>query len=99
MIDNLKAKGLYENTIFVVTSDNGPEPSRGDDNWQLALWMKVNGYRTGMKNIGEKGSWGFIGPEWAFAAASRSWRSASCAAVRTPGCWTLTAGTQCTGRA
>lgn len=72
LIDHLKAKGLYENTIFVVTSDNGPEPSRGDDNWQLALWMKFNGYHTGMKNIGEKGSWGFIGPEWANAAASPS---------------------------
>ncbi|NIJ42030.1 arylsulfatase/uncharacterized sulfatase [Parvibaculum indicum] len=72
LIEHLEMKGLYENTIFVVTSDNGPEPSRGDDNWQLALWMKFNGYHTGMKNIGEKGSWGFIGPEWANAAASPS---------------------------
>jgi len=70
LIGHLKAKGFYDNTIFVVTSDNGPAPSRGDNNWQLALWMKFNGYHLGMKNIGEKGSWGFIGPEWANAAAS-----------------------------
>lgn len=70
LIEHLKAKGLYENTIFVVTSDNGPEPTRGDNDWRLALWMKFNSYRLGLKNIGERGSWGFIGPEWANAAAS-----------------------------
>lgn len=70
LIEHLKAQGLYENTIFVVTSDNGPEPTRGDNDWRLALWMKFNGYRLGLKNIGERGSWGFIGPEWANAAAS-----------------------------
>jgi arylsulfatase/uncharacterized sulfatase len=70
LIEHLKAKGLYDNTIFVVTSDNGPEPTRGDNDWRLALWMKFNGYRQGLENIGERGSWGFIGPEWANAAAS-----------------------------
>ncbi len=72
LIEHLKAKGLYENTIFVVTSDNGPELNRGDNDWRLALWMKFNGYHLGLKNIGERGSWGFIGPEWANAAASPS---------------------------
>ena len=70
LIDHLKAKGLYDNTIFVVTSDNGPEPSRGDNDWRLKLWMKFSGYRLGIDHIGERGSWGFIGPEWANAAAS-----------------------------
>ncbi len=59
-----------ENTIFVVTSDNGPEPSRGDDDWRLSLWMKTHGYHIGIDGVGEAGSWGFIGPEWAMAAAS-----------------------------
>ena len=72
LIAHLKEKGQYENTIFVVTSDNGPEPSRGDDNVLLKIWMDFNGYHIGPDHIGEKGSWGFIGPEWANAAASPS---------------------------
>lgn len=66
----LKDLGQYENTIFIVTSDNGPEPNRGDHDRRLALWMKLNGYNVDLENIGEKGSWGFIGTEWALASAS-----------------------------
>ncbi|MEO1405631.1 MAG: arylsulfatase [Pseudomonadota bacterium] len=69
-IDHLKATGTYEDTIFVVTSDNGPEPNRGDNDWRLRLWMNMNGYHVDMDGMGEAGSWGFIGPEWATAAAS-----------------------------
>ena len=72
LIEHLKEKGQYENTIFVVTSDNGPEPSRGDDSVLTKIWMDFNGYHIGPENMGEKGSWGFIGPEWANAAASPS---------------------------
>lgn len=66
----LKSTGEYENTIFVVASDNGPEPSRGDNDWRLSLWMALNGYHVELENLGGRGSWGFIGPEWAVAAAS-----------------------------
>ena len=69
-VSYLKNKGQYENTIFVVTSDNGPEPNRGDHDRRLAMWMKLNGYNIDLDKIGEKGSWGFIGTEWALAAAS-----------------------------
>ena len=67
----LKERGDFENTIFVVTSDNGPEPSSADDP-RTKLLLKLNGYDTGIEGIGGKGSWGFIGPEWANAAASPS---------------------------
>ena len=70
LVEHLKETGQYENTIFVVTSDNGPEPSRGDEDIRLTIWMKVHGYHIGIDRIGEEGSWGFIGPEWAIAAAS-----------------------------
>ena len=73
-IDHLRRIGQYENTIFVVTSDNGPEPSRGDDNATIGLYFKLTGYDIGLENLGGRGSWGFIGPEWASAAA-------------TPGAW------------
>ncbi|MBI1394143.1 MAG: sulfatase-like hydrolase/transferase [Alphaproteobacteria bacterium] len=69
-IARLKAEGEFDDTIFVVTSDNGPEPSRGDDDPRLAVWMALNGYHTNLEGVGEPGSWGFIGPEWAMAAAS-----------------------------
>ncbi|WP_233356160.1 arylsulfatase [Henriciella aquimarina] len=70
LIEHLKQQGLYENTVFIVTSDNGPEPSRGDNDWRLKLWMKFHGYHLGTDDIGEAGSWAFIGPEWSMAAAS-----------------------------
>ncbi len=69
-IDYLKAEGLFETTIFVVTSDNGPEPSRGDDDARLGLWMWLNDYHIDLDDIGGRGSWNFIGPEWANAAAA-----------------------------
>ncbi len=73
-ITHLQAIGQYENTIFVVTSDNGPEPSRGDNNAAIGLYFRLVGYDIGLANMGGRGSWGFIGPEWASAAA-------------TPGAW------------
>ena len=73
-VDHLKETGQYENTIFVVTSDNGPEPSGGDNNAAIGLYFRLTGYDIGLENMGGQGSWGFIGPEWASAAA-------------TPGAW------------
>ena len=70
LVAHLKETGDFDNTIFVVTSDNGPEPSRGDNDIRLKIWMKTHGYHLGIEGIGEAGSWGFIGPEWALAAAS-----------------------------
>ena len=69
-VNHLIAIGEYENTIFVITSDNGPEPSRGDEDHRLAAWMSLNGYHIGLEDLGGIHSWGFIGPEWATAAAS-----------------------------
>ncbi|WP_291044927.1 sulfatase-like hydrolase/transferase [Hyphomonas sp.] len=70
LIEHLKSTGRYDNTVFVVTSDNGPEPSRGDTDPRLKFWMDLNGYHLDLEGMGEKGSWAFIGPEWAMAAAS-----------------------------
>lgn len=69
-IDHLEAEGLYENTIFVVASDNGPEHNRGDADARLTFWQNMNGYHINLEGLGQPGSWGFIGPEWAAAAAS-----------------------------
>ena len=69
-IAHLQAEGVYENTIFVVASDNGPEFNRGDNDRRLKLWQSLNGYHIDPDRAGLEGSWGFIGPEWANAAAS-----------------------------
>lgn len=74
LIAHLKASGQYDNTIFVLASDNGPEPSRGDDSRLLSAWHRVVGYHVGLEGMGGRRSWGFIGPEWAAATA-------------TPGAW------------
>lgn len=72
LIDHLKQTGEYENTVFVITSDNGPEPSTAEDP-RFGPWLAANGYHIGIEKIGEKGSYGFIGPEFASAASSPSY--------------------------
>ncbi|MGF1456976.1 MAG: arylsulfatase [Alphaproteobacteria bacterium] len=70
-IDHLAEEGLLEDTVFVVTSDNGSEPSTPGVP-PLSWWLAATGYRTGLEDIGEKGSYVFIGPEYASAASTPS---------------------------
>jgi arylsulfatase A-like enzyme len=68
----LQSRGLAENTIFVVTSDNGPEPSNPIVEPDFVRWMQMTGYTRRLDNLGERGSFVFIGPEWANATATGS---------------------------
>jgi arylsulfatase/uncharacterized sulfatase len=70
LLDHLSARGELDNTIFVVTSDNGPEPSDPLQAQGMGTWLSLNGYTRELGNLGETGSYAYIGPEWAFAAAS-----------------------------
>ncbi|MBI3438199.1 MAG: arylsulfatase [Proteobacteria bacterium] len=70
LIAYLQSHGLVENTIFVVTSDNGPEPSDPIHEVGFTQWMTVHGYTRRVDNLGEMHSYNFIGPQWASAAAS-----------------------------
>jgi len=65
----LQQRGLAENTIFVVTSDNGPEPSNPMGEPDFIRWMGLQGYTRQIENLGERGSWVFIGAEFANATA------------------------------
>ena len=70
LIDHLKQIGEYENTVFIVTSDNGPE---GTDPFALApmrWWLPTSGYTRDVATLGERGSYNYIGPEFANAAAA-----------------------------
>lgn len=69
-INYLKEKGLYENTVFVVTSDNGPDGGNFKGNAMMRKWQEKHGYHSNIKRAGEKGYFGALGPEFALALAS-----------------------------
>lgn len=73
LIAYLKETGEYDNTIFIFTSDNGPEgsePVGPNGSALLERWMKKVGYNTDYETLGEKGSFNAIGPSNATIAAS-----------------------------
>jgi arylsulfatase/uncharacterized sulfatase len=72
LVEHLRATGQYENTVFIVTSDNGPEPSHPVGEPGFVTWMDLHGYSWDVENLGERGSYAFIGTEWALAAAAPS---------------------------
>jgi len=71
-IDYLKKTGKFENTIFVVTSDNGPEASDPSLLPGMTEWLKKTGYTSDYDTLGEEKSFAFIGPEFASAASGPS---------------------------
>ena len=68
----LASRGELDNTLFVVTSDNGPEYNDIGSRPGIGLWYAIQNYRRDIETMGEKGSLVSIGPEWASAAASPS---------------------------
>ena len=66
----LSKSGKLENTVFIITSDNGPEALDPALYTGMGLWLKLVGYNRDYETLGEKKSWNFIGPEFASAAAS-----------------------------
>ena len=72
LIDFLKQRGQYDNTIFIFTSDNGSEASGPADPRTLPgrLVPENLGYNVDYDTLGLKGSYGTIGPSFASASAS-----------------------------
>jgi arylsulfatase A-like enzyme len=70
LVAHLNEHGELDNTIFIITSDNGPEPSDPVAQTGFSTWMSQHGYVRELETLGEKGSMNFIGPEWANAASS-----------------------------
>ncbi|ORE88414.1 sulfatase [Oceanococcus atlanticus] len=70
LIEHLKASGDYDNTTFVFLSDNGPEHNDPLETPGMALWLDWVDYSLDLDTLGEKGTYGYIGPEFASAAAS-----------------------------
>ena len=70
LMDHIASRGELDRTIFVVTSDNGPEPSDPVNEPWMDIWMGLNGYSWNLEDMGERGSLSFIGPEWAAAISA-----------------------------
>ena len=75
LLDHLEATGRLDNTIVVVTSDNGAESGVTSlDNPVANLLLSgvhlLEGYDTSPENMGLPGSLTAIGPEWASVEAS-----------------------------
>lgn len=66
----LKSQNALENTLFIITSDNGPEFGDPTSDPVFRIWMALNGYHDDIHRLGQNGSMGAIGPEWASAAAT-----------------------------
>ena len=65
LLDHLEEKGQLDNTVIIFTSDNGPEYSAYPE-----PSIKSMGYTEEYENLGEIGSFNYIGPNFASAAAS-----------------------------
>lgn len=70
LVEHLRARGELANTVFVVTSDNGPEPSDPVHAKGMNIWMALHGYTWRLANLGEAGSLNFIGRDWASAISA-----------------------------
>ena len=68
----LKEEDLYENTIFIVTADNGPEGNDPSDHKPWRDWIKTTIYDRDYDTLGDQDSYVYIGTEFAQATASPS---------------------------
>ena len=75
LLDHLEARGALENTIVIVTSDNGAEAAKTE--FQGALQTAfleavklIEGLDTSYDNLGQPGSLTAIGPEWAAVSSA-----------------------------
>ena len=72
LIEYLKLSGQYDNTVFIFTSDNGSEASGGDSprSPALQLSLSLQDYNNDYDTLGTRGSFNYIGPSFASAAAA-----------------------------
>ncbi|TNE49001.1 MAG: arylsulfatase [Deltaproteobacteria bacterium] len=75
LLKHLKKRGKLENTIVIVTSDNGAESNLmshrgGAEGLMIKLWMAYDGWNANLENLGQPGSMATIGPEWASVSSA-----------------------------
>ncbi|MDH3625179.1 MAG: arylsulfatase [Myxococcales bacterium] len=73
LLEYLEDTDQYDNTVFIFTSDNGPEGTEvltGARAIYLRLWFATHGYNMDYETLGTRGSFVDIGPSFGNAAAS-----------------------------
>jgi arylsulfatase/uncharacterized sulfatase len=69
LVDTLRAQGDYDNTVFVIVSDNGPEHNQPELHRGTQFWLDLEGYSRDPRTLGGPQTYAWIGAEWAKAAA------------------------------
>lgn len=69
-VNYLTEEGWMDNTIFIITSDNGPDGASDYHTKAAIRWALNQGYHRDFEQYGGKGYYGAIGPEFAHAMAS-----------------------------
>ena len=72
LVEYLKMQEQYDNTLFIFTSDNGPEPGGPVDPYDFGPRRMTSslGYSIEYETLGLKGSYSSISPSFASAASS-----------------------------
>lgn len=75
LLDHLEATGQLDNTIVIVTSDNGAESAQtsfpsGLQNTVLDAIKLIEGFDSSPENLGQPRSLTAIGPEWASVSSA-----------------------------
>ncbi|MEM7739668.1 MAG: arylsulfatase [Pseudomonadota bacterium] len=70
LVTHLDNKGLLDDTVFIIASDNGPESGDDESNAVFRFWAWSQGYSFDTNRLGRPGTFSTIGPEWASAVAS-----------------------------
>ena len=75
LLEHLKKTGVLENTIVIVTSDNGAESAETEFHGALKTAVLegiklIEGFDTSFENLGQPNSLTAIGPEWASVSSA-----------------------------
>ena len=76
LVDYLQRTGQFDNTLFVLFSDNGGSPTDPNTSVIFRKWLDWK-YDQSYERLGEKGTWTAIGPNWASVANAPPIRMAS----------------------
>ncbi len=67
LLDYLRRRGWYENTVFVLFSDNGAVANEPYQNRFARRWLETH-YHREVEKLGERGSWVAAGSRWGLVA-------------------------------